>query len=497
ADIDKVRAEDGRFKHGARRFVDAWRGYVERSRNGNLRFIGMMDKPPDKVRNRTIDGFSVELFPRNHFVTITGDRIKGSAAEDVTGVFTAWYGSVESEIKPKESGNTPVDLVDRVERQVSENFPELWRGNTGGYSSKSEADAALMLLIVADERVTHNESACVEIFRRSGLADRKKAKRNDYMQRTYTAALDFQTARPELICAASIKPKAVEWLRSRPINWPRGKICMLSGDPGLGKSTYTISLAAQVTRAGGDVLVLTAEDDADDTSVPRLMAHGAKLNRVHFLTGITVKGKRGFVDLNHNLPQLSQALERVDNPQLVIIDPIAAYIGGVDDHRNAELRALLARVQELAAERGVVVLLVSHLRKSGGSAVIRTQGSVAYVAACRACWLMIRDPENPQRRIVAPQKLNLQPSEFSYAFTLDNGRVVWESTPIAKTADELLKDADEPQYHDKAYAQDEARKFLSTLLKDGPISANDAKAQAREAGIASRTLDRAKASLGV
>ena len=191
----------------------------------------------------------------------------------------------------------------------------------------------------------------------------------------------------ELRCLSDIPAQQVHWL------WPgriaRGKVTVFAGHPGVGKSQLALAIAAIaaiVTSGGcwpvdgfraerGSAVMLSAEDDAADTIRPRLEAAGADLTRCHIIDGVRDRGGgremvREFSILD-DLPKLATALALVGDAALVIIDPITAYLGAMDSHRNAEVRAALAPLAQLAAKHGVAVLAISHLRKTLiGDAVI-------------------------------------------------------------------------------------------------------------------------------
>src|SRR4029450_6264221 len=136
----------------------------------------------------------------------------------------------------------------------------------------------------------------------------------------------------------------------------------------------------------GDVIFRRAEDDPADTIRPRLEAAGANLQRIHIVEGVIVgyrgdgtPGRRAF-SLEEDLAALDVTLAKLKSVALVVIDPISAYLGGVDSHKNADVRALLAPVSELAARQNVAIVGVSHLSKATGSkALMRVTGSLAFV----------------------------------------------------------------------------------------------------------------------
>jgi hypothetical protein len=329
----------------------------------------------------------------------------------------------------------------------------------------------------------------------------------------------------ELVCLRDVEPKPVAWLW--PGRIPLGKLTLLVGDPGLGKSLVSLDLAARVTTGtpwpdapgqrqdAGDVLILSAEDDLADTIRPRLDAAGADPARVVALQAVkdeTDDGgicKRAF-NLTRDVGQLAQATEVHPGIRLVIIDPISAYMGDVDSHHNAEVRAALSPLADFAQQHRVAVLAISHLRKSGGRAIYRTMGSLAFAAAARTVLGVGVDPQDDtgQRRLMLPIKANLTADSSGMAWTIVpkalNGlgelpRIAWERDPVpAGDVDSLLGGEDEDgKRGPDAYARGEAVEFLKQELAAGPRSAKEMESAAKQAGVASRTLDRAKALLRV
>src|SRR5262249_12400926 len=152
----------------------------------------------------------------------------------------------------------------------------------------------------------------------------------------------------------------------------------------------------------GSVIILSAEDDAADTIKPRLMAAGADVNRVHIVSAVTLsagKGRRMF-NLQNDLALLEAEIARVGDARLVIIDPVSSYLGNTDSHKSAETRAILEPISEMAGRLRVAVVAVTHFSKGGGtSANNRVIGSVAFVAAARAAFIVTRDPDDESRRL--------------------------------------------------------------------------------------------------
>ena len=330
----------------------------------------------------------------------------------------------------------------------------------------------------------------------------------DSMQAELTAIGGNGTRGPLLARLADVEPQEVRWLW--PSRIPMGKITLIAGDPGLGKSFLTLDIASRVSTGAGwpdrpgerveprGVVLLSAEDDAADTIVPRLMAAGADLTRIEALQAVQVAGgKRAAFDLSRDVHHLREAVRRVAGCELVVVDPVSAYLGATDSHVNAEVRSCLAQLAAMAGDTGVAVVLVSHLNKGGESprAIYRITGSLAFAAAARAVWAVTRDEADRTRRLMMPVKLNLAAADTNgLAYSLApplHGTVpciAWEAAPVAGDADDAMR---EPT------AVDEAVAFLQEVLADGPMSSTDLRKEADERGIGWRTVNRAQRRAGV
>jgi putative DNA primase/helicase len=321
--------------------------------------------------------------------------------------------------------------------------------------------------------------------------------------------------------ASDIQAQPITWL------WPNriaiGKQTLIAGDPGVGKSQLTCCLAAAVTTGGdwpcgegqapqGSVVVFSAEDDAADTIVPRLLAAGADLDRVRIVEAVTTDDGKGnksrrMFHLQADLARLETTLSEIGDVRLVIIDPITAYLGGVDTHRNSDVRGVLGLVAEMAARHHVAVVVISHWNKSGvGSAVNRVTGSGAFTAAVRAAFMVAKDPEDDGRRLFIPMKNNLARTDGGLAFRLEQrivgkdqvivgSAVSWDNERVTRTADEVLAATGIAGIHSTAL--DEATDWLQELLASGPMAAKDIQTQADAAGLSWATIRRAKDRLGI
>ena len=261
-----------------------------------------------------------------------------------------------------------------------------------------------------------------------------------------------------LLDAHAIEPQPVRWL------WPGRialrKVSLIASDPGLGKSLVTIDLVARVTRAKtwpadtaaaprGRALILSAEDDPADTIVPRLIAADADLLRVKLLDcvrDLSASGnpfERGF-SLERDVQLLERELALMPDCRLVVVDPISAYLGGTDTHRNADVRALLMPLTKLAQRHDVAIVAVSHLNKGTAlHANYRVTGSIAFTAMARAVYLIAKDPDDPKRRLMMPIKNNLGHDEAGLAYRISVtpegiAFIEWDARAVTITPDDAL-----------------------------------------------------------
>lgn len=305
-----------------------------------------------------------------------------------------------------------------------------------------------------------------------------------------------------------IDRELLEWLW--PGRIPLGKLTLLAGDPGLGKSFVTLDMAARVSKGDawpdapllkqtpGGVLLFNAEDDLADTIAPRLDKAGADGKRIVAVEGVSFLDKRRHFSLEIDLPRMEEVLAGHPGTRLVVIDPIAAYCGKVDSHKNTDVRGLLAPLAELASRHRVAVVTVTHLSKSGGTkAVYRAMGSLAFAAAARAVWAIVKDTNDPNRRLFLPAKLNLARDPDGLAYRIDDGRVAWEYEPVKMHADEAIAaEAKEAASVERGSVCRAAAAWLRERLGDGVVPTSEVIADAKEQDISERTLRRAFKQLG-
>jgi putative DNA primase/helicase len=315
---------------------------------------------------------------------------------------------------------------------------------------------------------------------------------------------------PKLLCMADVVSRPVSWL------WPQrialGRLTLLVGMPGVGKSFFTCDLASRVSTGTpfpddspcdqGSVIFITCEDDPSDTIRPRLDAHRAEVRHISLLQGSerTEDGKTTETMFTlADIDVLEKALQEVGDCRLVIIDPIGSFIGGgTDAHRDNEVRSVLAPVAKLAEHYGVAVLVVAHSRK--GTSTVADDlalGSRAFTGIARSVWHLFSDPEEKSRRLLLPGKNNLAAEASGLAFSIagEPAAVHWERDPVAMNANEILT----TMLNGKSgrSALDEATAWLGDALADGPRIGGELKESARKAGISNRTLERARVELRV
>jgi len=295
-------------------------------------------------------------------------------------------------------------------------------------------------------------------------------------------------------CFADIGPREVAWLWRERI--PLGRLTVLAGRPGVGKSFVTVDFASRVStgmawpdgsvnESAGGVLFFAAEDDPADTIRPRLDAAGADSGRVYYCRNV-------------DLAEIESHIDRVPDCRLVVIDPIGSYLGRyVDAYRENEVRAVLEPLAEIASRRNIAVILVAHTRKAWASfADDSVLGSRAFVGLARAVWHVTKDPKDRTRRLFLPGKSNLSRETSGLAFWIasDPPRVQWLGS-VDLQADDLT--AEEPTRGRKSEVRNAAVDWLRTLLRDGAMSVHAIRKAAQEAGFSWRTVRRAAETLPI
>ncbi len=306
---------------------------------------------------------------------------------------------------------------------------------------------------------------------------------------------------------SDVEREVVRWLW--PGRMPLGMMTVIDGHPGQGKSTLSLDLAARVSAGqsmpfsdgppiSGGVVLLSAEDSLGATVRPRLEAAGADLQRIVALSTMGEGAERRVLSIPEDLEAVEQAMAQVD-AKLVVVDPLSSFVSGrIDMHRDGDVRRALSALADLASRTGAAVILVRHLRKSAtGDPLLRGLGSVGIIAAARAGLLVAPDPADEDVRVIASTKGNLAPAAPSIRWRLqsvgDVARVEWIEE-CSTSAHELLAEDGSGR---RAEAREDAVEFLQSTLANGPVRSTIVTDRAAQAGIAERTLWRAKNALDV
>lgn len=283
---------------------------------------------------------------------------------------------------------------------------------------------------------------------------------------------------------SEVEPQKVEWL------WypylPYGKITLLQGDPGEGKSTFALQLASILTRGAElpdgqelkgpeSVIYQCGEDDKEDTIKPRLLAAGADCGKVAFIedaeSSLTLDDVR-----------IAEVLERT-KARLLIIDPIQSYIRQDGDMQSAtRMRAILTRLSKMAAKYRCAILLVGHLNKSsGGKTLYRGLGSIDIAAIARSVLMIVRDQENADIRYMLPIKSNLAPQGAPIGFILDQSVGFHWLGKCALASDEL------PVPSKSTSKKEAAKNLIRVMLSSGQVESKKVFERLEELGISERT----------
>lgn len=322
-----------------------------------------------------------------------------------------------------------------------------------------------------------------------------------------------------LVYLADVERERIDWL------WPgylaKGKLHIIDGDPGLGKSTMTSDLAARVTTGKqwpdgqegctpAGVVLLSAEDGLGDTIRPRLDAAGADVTRAVALTGIRyIDTDTG--EIAERMPALPSDIRRIGEAvrsvgaALVVIDPLMAYLSGdVNSHRDQDVRRALAPLAHMAEQAAAAIILVRHLTKgSGNNAIYRGGGSIGIIGAARIGFAVARDPEDEGRVIVACSKANIAVMPASLAYRLVDSpeygcaRVEWAEGPVGYSAEDLMA-ASQESVDDRTDRNDAAQWLRDHLINAGGEAAQaDVVKEGSKHGFSQDTLKRAKKRAGV
>ena len=410
----------------------------------------------------------------------------------------------------------PIDLLSFIEL-----FPKNWQQHNylslGGVSGKAlrqflseRPDVERVFLCLDSDKA--GEDACKRLA--ALLPDTMSVTRIQPCMKDWNDVLVHRAEIPNhnyfksIVLKEPSKPETVKIIRMSdveltPVEWlwkpylPFGKLSVLQGNPGEGKTYFAMHLAAACTSGKllpnmermepFNVIYQTAEDGLGDTVKPRLIEAGADLDRVLVIDDSDVR-------LTLSDERIEKAIVE-NNARLVIIDPIQAYLGAdVDMNRANEVRPIFMRLGQVAQRTGCAILLIGHLNKAAGmQSLQRGLGSIDIAAAVRSVMFIGKLKHDPTMRILTHEKSSLAPPGVSLAFSLgDEGGFRWVGE-YDITADEILSGI-EPQRETKTQ---QAKDLICTLLAGGKqVLSEDIDKAALERGIPGRTVRDAKRELG-
>lgn len=323
-----------------------------------------------------------------------------------------------------------------------------------------------------------------------------------------------------LVNGADLTPEPVRWL------WPDwlalGKLHILAGAPGQGKTTIALAMAATLTIGGrwpdgsrcspGNVLIWSGEDDPADTLLPRLIASGADRARCFFVSGTRIDGEVEPFDPARDMAALEEQAVAIGGIKLLIVDPVVSAVAG-DSHKNTEVRRALQPLVDLGSRLDAAVLGISHFSKGGAGSdpASRVVGSIAFTAVARvvlvAAKVKAEDGEQDQdRRILARGKSNIGPDDGGFEYTIEQAEplpgihasyVTWGKSVAGSARDLLTEPTEQESASDSKSAVDAAAAFLLEALADGLTPTKTVQAEAKDAGVSWASCKRAADNLRV
>jgi putative DNA primase/helicase len=572
-DIDNCLRADNTWSPLAQELCIALPGTaIEISQSGRgLHVWGLGELPPHSMK-RTDHG--IELYSDKRFIAIGSNATGSLSAPCVAiGQFAAKWFPVAAPITaaavregPCADWAGPTDDDELIRRALASqsaavvfgdkaSFSDLWVANAeclaqayptttqGEPYDRSSADAALAMRLAF---WTGRDVVRIErLMRRSALV-RDKWERKDYLQHTITRACERQTqvlktgtplqpgqalalrkaldatADGVLLQRASdMTPEAVRWLWQ---NWlALGKFHVLAGPPGQGKTTIALAMMSAVSAGrpwpdgspctAGDVLMWSGEDDPKDTLLPRLIAMGADVQRVYFVTGTMVDGKAQPFDPARDMPSLLSKAESIGAVRLMVVDPVVSAVAG-DSHKNGETRRALQPLVDLASALGAAALGISHFSKgsAGKDPTERVTGSLAFGALARVVLCAVKakanaGADNQDKRILARAKSNIGPDDGGFEYSIRqqpvpghphiSASVIAWGEAVCGTARDLLADAEADAEEGSQDGPCPPAEWLKLTLACGPMPASELKHQAVEAGFAWRSVQRSMRKAGV
>lgn len=428
--------------------------------------------------------------------------------------------------------NVASELPKHIQERLNVIEDENWKDG-----DKSRQDESLLCAILAAEHTPEDALATVlESARGGDIRLRKNGHHEDYAQRTLLKAvswweaqkkthkktrdvipLDFSKGhdpRAESVSTSSIilehthkiEPQRTEWLWKPYI--PAGRITILAGDPGMGKSQIAIDLVSRLSRGAimpksdekcrmiGGCAIASAEDHTAETIIPRIIAAGGNRQKIKVIRKVEIEGEARYLSFPRDFAALKKLIVDL-GLRMLVLDPMNSFLSGaVDVYKDHDIRLALTPFEEIAEVTGCALLIIAHLNKKEEAATLyRVGGSIGYVGAARSVLAVSKSERSENVRVLYSIKSNLskRPPALEYALKmnreLDTTHVVWGGLS-SFDPERVLKG-------EGSQKRKECEDFLSTVLVDGPVPSKEIKKAAAEAGICWRTLYQHKRELGV
>jgi putative DNA primase/helicase len=417
--------------------------------------------------------------------------------------------------------------------------------NPGGHShngDKSSQDSSVITSLLKHGLSPADVySTFLKTPRGQDALNRKNGHFDDYMTRTIEKAqafimdrnisVDFSIPVLRLPGSGVIAQKASQIEVSK-VNWiwrnyiPAGKLTLIAGDAGMGKSTMVGDIISRITRGRclptgersgvtGTCLIASAEDAPEDTIVPRLISCGADLTRVQIIREIRAKnevavGETRFLTVPRDIDLLKKRIVRL-GARILIIDPINAFIpSGVDSHKDHDVRRVLFPLDTIARESGCAIIVVTHFNKSQEKTMLqRVSGTGGFTAAARSV-LVVSKLENDQHVLSSPKRnLSKRPSSLAYKIiektTRRDDHITWlgDEDVIKSTKIQWLGEVDFDPNAPTNGSVPEANilrgttDFLRQLLRDGEIISEQVYQEGKRVGITRIQLNKTKSLMNI